>query len=597
MIAVSQAWKDNQSQNLVNESYIRIAFKISDPEAIEDASLSANNEVWFSRVDETIDGEDKNIVPYATLEKNRWLLDGSKKLLPNSTDVSDTSYISNQLSLDSCLYSSNPIITIAFSEVHRVTIPAISLVFDEENGEYARDFKVHIYKNDVKKDTITVTDNTSIKVIVQKDITEYDEIQIEIVKWCLPNRRARVSEIFLGIVKEFDKSNLIDLSHSQEVDPIGATTPKVELNFSIDNSDNTFNPDFEEGLYRFLARKQEIIVKYGYKLGNSIEYIDAGKFYLSEWETPQNGLEASFGARDLLEFMSDTYVYGKYSPDSPVSLYDLAEQVLISANLPTNEDGSKKWSLSDTLKNFTTTAPLPICTQAECLQYIAQAGCCVLFYDRSGTLHIEPISEDLSDYEVNKFNSYSCPEVSLQKILKSINIKVYHYYVGSTDEEVFNGTVNIVGTQKIIISYAKACVTNASKVQITNGTLVSSSFYTNACVLEITANGNVDIVITGDVLEDSQSDFLLTNDDQGEEQEVDNPLITSTTWANTVAQWVKSWLINRKIIDLDFRVDPRLDALSKIKVTGKFTTQNVRVTSTEFKYGGSFTGSAKGRVI
>ena len=204
MIAVSQAWKDNQSQNLVNESYIRIAFKISDPEAIEDASLSANNEVWFSRVEETIDGEDKNIVPYATLEKNRWLLDGSKKLLPDSTNVSDTSYISNQLSLDNCLYSSNPIITIAFSEVHRVTIPAISLVFDEENGEYARDFKVHIYKDSVKTDTITVTDNTSVKVIVQKDITEYDEIQIEIVKWCLPNRRARVSEIFLGIVKEFD---------------------------------------------------------------------------------------------------------------------------------------------------------------------------------------------------------------------------------------------------------------------------------------------------------------------------------------------------------------------------------------------------------
>lgn len=134
MIAVSQAWKNNQSQNLVNESYIRIAFKISDPEAIEDASLSANNEVWFSRVEETIDDEDKNIVPYATLEKNRWLLDGSKKLLPDNNEVTDTSYISNQLSLDNCLYSSNPIITIAFSEVHRVTIPAISLVFDEENG-------------------------------------------------------------------------------------------------------------------------------------------------------------------------------------------------------------------------------------------------------------------------------------------------------------------------------------------------------------------------------------------------------------------------------------------------------------------------------
>lgn len=597
MITVSKAWIDNQKQFLTNESYIRISFKISDPEATSDATLNANGEVWFSRVQEAIDGEDKSIIPYATLEKNLWLLDGSKVLLPNGGTVSDTSFIGSQLSLDNCLYSSNPIITIVFSEVHRVTIPAVSLVFDEIGGEYARDFNLHIYRAGSKIDTLEIRNNKAVKVIAQSDITDYDEIRIEIVKWCLPNRRARVSEIFLGIVKEFDKANLIDFSHSQEVDPIGATTPKVELNFSIDNSDNTFNPDFEEGLYRFLARKQEIIVKYGYKLGESIEYIDAGKFYLSEWETPQNGLEASFAAKDLLEFMSDTYVYGKYSPNTPVSLYDLAEQVLISANLPTNEDGSKKWILSDVLKNFKTTAPLPICTQAECLQYIAQAGCCVLFYDRTGTLHIEPISNDMTDYEINTFNSYSYPEVSLQKILKSVNVKVYHYYVGTLDEEVFNGTVNIIGTQKVIISYAKACVTDSSKVVVTNGTLVNSTFYTNTCVLEIMANGDVDIVIKGDVLEDSTSDYLLTNDDQGEEQEVDNPLITSTAWANTVASWVQSWLNNRKIVDLDFRVDPRLDALDKVKVTGKFSTQPVRVTSTEFKYSGAFSGSAKGRVI
>ena len=42
-------------------------------------------------------------------------------------------------------------------------------------------------------------------------------------------------------------------------------------------------------------------VKYGLKLNDdTIEYIPAGVFYLSEWESPQNGLEANFVARDLL---------------------------------------------------------------------------------------------------------------------------------------------------------------------------------------------------------------------------------------------------------------------------------------------------------
>lgn len=597
MIKVSEKWIENQKQHLTSESFIKISFKISDLEATSDATLDTNGETWFSKVQETIKGEDKSIIPYATLEPNLWLLDGNKQLLPKGGTIENTSYIGSELSLDSCLFANNPIIDIAFSELHQITIPAISIIFDEIAGEFAREFNIHIYANNSLLETLEVKDNKKVKVIVQSDIQDYDDIKIEIVKWCLPNRRARISEIFLGIVKEFDKKNLTAFSHSQETDPIGASTPKVEIDFSIDNSDNVFNPDYEEGLYKYLARKQELIVKYGYKIDDNIEYINAGKFYLSEWESPQNGLEASFVARDLLEFMSDNYIFGTYSPNTPVTLYDLAEDVLTKANLPTNEDGSKKWLLSEVLKTFSTTAPLPICTYAECLQYIAQASCCVLFYDRTGTLHIEPISSVTSDYQINRFNSYSFPEVTLQKILKSVNVKVYHYYIGTDPEEVFNGVVNIVGTQKIVISYAKPCVINLSGVTITNGTLVNSQFYTSTCVLEIVAKGGVGIVIMGNYLEESTSDYLLSNEDQGEEQSVDNPLITSTAWASTVANWVQSWLNKRKIVNATFRVDPRLDVLDPIQVVNKFSTQEVRITSTKFTYGGAFSGTAKGRVI
>lgn len=598
MINVSAGWIQNQNEYLTSESFIKISFKISDPEASTDATIDSDDKIWFSDVQETMNGEEKSIVPYATLEHNIWLLDGSKQLLPDSSSALDnTSYVGSSLSQNNGLFTNNPIINISFTEIHDITIPAISIVFDEITGEYAKDFKVHIYSINTLKETLVITDNKNVKVIVQSDIKDYDQIQIEIVKWCLPSRRVRINEIFLGIVKEFNKKDLTSFSHSQEADPIGASTPKVEMDFSIDNTDNVFNPDYEEGLYKYLARKQELIVQYGYKINGNIEYINAGKFYLSEWESPQNGLEASFVARDLLEFMGDNYIFGNYSPNTPVTLYDLAEDVLTKANLPTNEDGSKKWVLSDVLRNYSTNAPLPICTYAECLQYIAQAGCCVLFYDRAGNLHIEPISNVASDYQINRFNSYSFPEVTLQKILKNVNVKVYHYYVSNDIEEVFNGVVNITGTQTIVISYTRPCVVNIGGVSITNGTLVNAQFFTNTCVLEITANGDVGIVINGNWLEESTSDYLLTNDDQGEEQSVDNPLVTSTAWASTIANWVQSWLNQRKIINATFRVDPRLDVLDTIQVVNKFSTQNVRITSTKFTYSGAFSGTAKGRVI
>jgi hypothetical protein len=47
---------------------------------------------------------------------------------------------------------------------------------------------------------------------------------------------------------------------------------------------------------------------------------------MSEWDAPQGGMTADFTARDLLEFMTNTYYDGVYSPDG-TGLYDLAVSV------------------------------------------------------------------------------------------------------------------------------------------------------------------------------------------------------------------------------------------------------------------------------
>ena len=51
----------------------------------------------------------------------------------------------------------------------------------------------------------------------------------------------------------------------------------------------------------------------------------------------------------------------------------------------------------------------------------------MLYQDRSGTLHIEPLKSDVSDYEINSFNSYSKSEITLTKPIKQISVKVYQY--------------------------------------------------------------------------------------------------------------------------------------------------------------------------
>ena len=396
---------------------------------------------------------DRKIVPYCTLEQNLWLLDGGRKALPES-DYGESGYVGDVLSDDVCVFSSKtPIITINFSQVFDSLIPGVTITWSNAHGEFADSFIVTAYNGDTIVAQKEVIGNRSVKSLVMVDIVNYDRIVIQIKKWCLPQHRARVEEIFVGMNKVYSKTELFDYSHTQSVDPVSTSLPKTEIKFSIDNAEGEYNPYNEQGTAKYLMARQEVKARYGLKLNDgAIEWIKGGTFYLSEWYAKQNGLTADFTARDLLEFMSANF---NESHDlSSRTLYELAEKVLRAADLPLNSDGTVKWVIDESLKSISTTAPLPQDTLANCLQVIANAGECVLYQDRSGVLHIEPLKFDVTDYKINSFNSYSKSEITLSKQIKQVNVKVYQYKNGekgveeSTTELVVN--VGAVGETIVI---------------------------------------------------------------------------------------------------------------------------------------------------
>lgn len=592
---VSESWKALHNQQLLNESFVEVSFDIGDPDSIVDASSSDNGSIYIANTSQVVSEVDKHIVPYATLEQNLWVLNGSREFIPES-DYGDTGYIGDELSLTDGTFTDTPTLTINFTQIHIPNIPGITITWSEEFNEYAEDFRIVAYNGSNIVADITVNDNTSAKTITNVDIANYNKIDIEIIKWCLPHHRPRITEVFVGIKKVYSKTDITKYSHEMNVSPIGKNVPMNRMNFSIDNIDNEYDPNNETGLSKYLMQRQLMKVKYGFKLDNgSIEYIQGGKFYLSEWDSPQNGITANFVARDLLEFMNKTYTKGLYSP-SGTSLYSLAIDVLNEANLPLNDDGNVKWSVSTALQNIYTTAPLPMCSLAECLQYIAQAGCCVMYCDRNDVLHIEPINNVVTDYQLGEFNMLSRPEMSLQKPVRSIETKVYKYHSDETGKELFNGEVAISGTKTLVIAYSDSAINVSASV--IDGTLDNATYYTNACHLTITATGYARVYITGDVLKSSTSNYVIDVSNEGETQTVDNPLINFDSVAYSTSQWVKQWLMTRKILKLgNYRADPRLDPADIIQVDNKFSTDTVRTTSIKYTYTGSFKATGEGRVI
>ena len=429
MQTVSEQWKNAHKRTLLGESFVEVSLDIADPDSLADASSKDNGAVYISDTSEIVSELDKNIVPYCTLEQNLWLLDGGLKAIPESA-YGESGYIGDVLSDDKCVFSSKiPTITINFTQVFDSLIPGITITWSPAYGEFADSFIITAYNGSTVVSEKEVIGNRSVKSLIMMDIVNYDRIVIQVKKWCLPYHRARVEEVFVGINKVYSKSDLFEYTHTLSVDPASTSLPKSEIQFSIGNVDGEYNPYNEQGMAKYLMERQEVKARYGLKLPDgSTEWIKGGTFYLSEWYAKQNGLTADFTARDLLEFMSATYEDNHNLTSR--TLYSLAEKVLMAADLPLNSDGTVKWVIDNSLKSITTTAPLPHDTLANCLQVIANAGKCVLYQDRSGTLHIEPLKSDETDYAINSFNSYSKSEIALAKSIKQIVVKVYNYTTG-----------------------------------------------------------------------------------------------------------------------------------------------------------------------
>jgi hypothetical protein len=592
---VSQDWLNNQKRTLANEAFIEVSFGIADPDALADASSEDNGSIYIANTAQIVSEVGKNIVPYLTLEQNLWLLNGERLSIPDS-DYGDNGYIGNALSKVDCGFDELPTVVINFSQTHINVIPGLTITWGSAYGEYPTSFIVGAYDSEnTLVAEIQVNDNKSVTSVIHLDINNYNRIVIRVLKWCLPKRRARIEEVFVGLNIIYGKSELFKFTHTQKSDPASLSLPKAEIQFSIDNSDNAYNPNNPVGLSKYLMERQEIQARYGYKLDNgSVEWIKGGIFYLSEWDAPQNGLEADFTARDLLEFMSQTYIEGVYT-SAGVSLYTLAERILLKADLPLNKDGSVKWVIDDSLQSITTVAPLPICTLAECLQLIANAACCVLYQDRSGILHIEPIGIEPTDYGVTLFNSYTRSTITLAKPLKQIEVVVHKFLAGETGSELFNGFVTLSGTEDVVLTYSEPATNIVATV--TGGTLNSAEYFTNACRLNITASGDVTILLTGDVLKTSEAGVIINNEVNGEVRSMTNELITDETRAAVVGTWLKDYLKHRMTLKSSWRADPRLDVLDSVANQNDYSTNLVRMTDIQYTFGGAFRGDGEGRVV
>ncbi|MBR5873313.1 MAG: hypothetical protein IKY90_01100, partial [Oscillospiraceae bacterium] len=322
MIKVSDRWEQKQRELLAPEGYIQLVVGVSEAGLQDEVTPSSTNEATFSNIEAVTDMYGNYLTyPWATTELNFWSLDGTKQVL-NSNDYKG--YASKNLDSGD--------ITLTVAKVHEQAIPGLKITWCEELGEYATKFTITAYNGDTVVSTLTVAGNTSVTTEVEMEIANYDSIKIVVNEWCLPQHRARIDKIQLGLDTVYLKKDIMSFKHEQFGSVVSGELPKNSIEFSLDNSNGLWSPNNPVGQGKYLSERQEIKAYYGFDIDGTIEWAKAGTFYLSEWRTPSNGLEATFVARDVLEYM----IGETYTGITSGTLLEIATAAIEQADLPDN---------------------------------------------------------------------------------------------------------------------------------------------------------------------------------------------------------------------------------------------------------------------
>lgn len=505
MQKVSTKWDENQKERIITTpSFLELSIEVTDPEAQGAASSASNGETEFSHAEQLVNGLEKTENRYATLERNLWMLNGTFDILEDTGPYVDDGYISDTLSGDDGTFAVSPAITVSFSKVFTTYLEGITITWGTAyENEIADTFTITAYNDSTEVAKKTVAGNTEQVSVVFMEITNYNRIVITVDKWALPRHRARIQSVMIGIQHTYTKADVSEYSHITESDLLSSELPNVEVVFQVSNLNFLYDPDNEHGMSKYLMSRQQVDVTYGYEIDGVSEKIPAAVVFLDEWESPRDGIHASFTARSLLVFMES-----KYTGPTSGTLYDIALAALQQADLPLMSDGSVRWVIDDSLKSMTAPADPDIADNsiAEVLQFCANAACCVMWQDRTGVLHIAPYTVGTTaGYAITREFEYGYPETSLIKPLGSVNINDGAYVLkvsdGGVEQTVDNPLISAAQAPTVAVWIRDILLNRQTlagewradpKTDVLDTVTVDTPFKTNRTVLtsvELTFNG------------------------------------------------------------------------------------------------------------
>lgn len=385
MYQTSQEYKESMKRPVRDQSYMKIQLGLINQEAQQTAGLSDTNKYNDFSDAESIFNQ-HTVRQYATYESNFWKANGISFFLPEKkSDYRKDGITSTNL----------------FEESFRV-----KFVFGCGKSDI-KGLTIKFGRNYPTKFTIVTDNATSFEYENTEELFKSDDvfentesIELVITEMNVPNTRVRIDYIIFGLGLEYDDEWISEASSNTTLSAINEDLPESEFTVTLCNDNQLFNVDNPSSDINFLESSQKVNVMMGYMLDDgNIEWIKMHSLYVSEWSADDSS--ATITAVDILKYLDEKYYKGIYYEDG-ISLYDLAVLVLTDAGL--NED---EYYIDSYMKKVYVHNPLPNVTHKEALQIIANAGRCIMDYDRNGKIRIRAAFKPTYDTTSNGETYYS----------------------------------------------------------------------------------------------------------------------------------------------------------------------------------------------
>ena len=263
--------------------YVRAVFDLVDPDMTIEG-VGSNDESPYSLTSQIVErGTDETEQKIATLEPDRWALDGTWDIEPvdPADRLGQVGWEGGTLSGDDGAFSEP--YPYAEQEISGVeTLQAVSLQFSgyEWNG-YPVDFTVDIYAGDQLVLSREVSGNTEANIVIEGfQVSFPTRMRLTVKRWSQAGRRVRVIRFLAGLYEEWNTRIIKGVDIYTESTFSGLAIPYSSCTLEVYNEGKRFDPYAPNSIFKSIEERQAIKTELGLRLEDgSTEWLPGGTYY------------------------------------------------------------------------------------------------------------------------------------------------------------------------------------------------------------------------------------------------------------------------------------------------------------------------------